>query len=251
MATADRIDALRKVSLFAELGDDEIARVAEIAVERTYRKGSVIFFEEDLGDSLYVVISGAVKIYRVAPDGREKTLALLEAGEVFGEMALLEQAPRSAVAEALILTHLLVVLDRDFNRLIRAEPEIALSLLRVLSKRLRDMNLQLEDALFKDVRGRVIQTLLRLSERGREADVAKGREPEVSERRMDAPSSDGRRVIRLRLTHREIANLAGAARETVTRTLCQLQDLGYLAIEDRLIVIVDTGVLRELLEEEG
>lgn len=211
---------LRAVPLFADLSADDLAGLARLAVERRYRKGTVIFFENDPGDALYVVKVGHVKIYRVAEDGREKSLVLLGPGEFFGELALLDSEPRSAVAEALSPTVLFVLGRTGFVNLVLERPQIALQALRVLSRRLRQTDAQLMDVIFHDVRSRVIRTLYHLAE----------------QHGVDEPQ--GRR-INLKLTHQEIANLAGTSRETVTRTLASLQDERRITFDRRYIVVKD------------
>src|SRR5690606_9484013 len=108
------------------------------------------FFEGDPGDSLYVLRSGTVKIYRVAEDGREKTLAILHDGEFFGEMALLDEEPRSAIAEALAPTTAYALRRSDFHALLGENPQLSLRIIRVLSRRLRQTNAQLTDIVFRD-----------------------------------------------------------------------------------------------------
>lgn len=211
---------LRAVPLFADLSAEDLAGLARLAVERRYTKGTVIFFENDPGDALYVVKAGHVKIYRVAEDGREKSLVLLGPGEFFGELALLDSEPRSAVAETLSPTALIVLGRTGFVNLVLERPQIALQALRVLSRRLRQTDAQLMDVIFQDVRSRVIRTLYHLAE----------------QHGVDEPQ--GRR-INLKLTHQEIANLAGTSRETVTRTLAGLQDERRIAFDRRYVVIKD------------
>ena len=111
-----------------------------LLVERRHRKGSVIFFEEDPGDALFIVESGMVKIYRVAEDGREKTLAILRKGDIFGEMALLDEEPRSAICESLEMTTLYALHRKEFLTFLTANPAMAIHIIKVLCARLRQTN---------------------------------------------------------------------------------------------------------------
>ena len=130
------VPALRRVPLFAELSDAEIERVAELARERTYPKSSVILFEDDPGDALYVVVTGRVKVVLVGEDGREVILSVLKDGDFFGEMALIDDEPRSAHVIAMEDASLLVLRREDFQQRLREAPGMAVGLLRALSRRL-------------------------------------------------------------------------------------------------------------------
>lgn len=223
-ALHETIAFLQRIPLFEGLMADHLGSLAELMVERTYKRGSAIFHEEDVGDALYIVRSGKVKIYRVAEDGREKTLAILGEGEFFGEMALLDGGPRSAIAEALSTTQLLALYRADFQEFVASNPAVALGMIKVLSMRLRQANAQVMDAIFRDVRGRVSRTLLALAARYG----------------TDVP---GGQKIDVKLTHQELANLVGTARETVSRILAEMQDAGLVRVEGRNLILVDSQQL--------
>src|SRR5690606_25383107 len=142
-----------------------------------------------------------------AEDGREKTLALLGEGEFFGEMALLDEGPRSAIAQALEKTTLLTLLRSDFDDFLARNAAASRQIIKVLSSRLRETNAQVMDIVFRDVRGRVATALLKLSDL------------------HGVPCPMGQKID-LKLTHQELANLVGTARETVTRVLAEFQDMG-------------------------
>jgi len=220
----ERKSLLREVPLFAGLEDEHIAALAAMLVEKRHRKGSVIFFEGDPGDALFVVASGMVKIYRVAEDGREKTLAILGPGDIFGEMALLDEEPRSAIAETLEATTLFSLHRKEFLAFLSANPARAIHIIKVLCGRLRQANAQVMDVIFRDVKSRVARTLFDLAER------------------HGTRSPQGVR-IELKLTHQELANLVGTARETITRILAEFQDAGCLTVEGRHLVIRDQEAL--------
>lgn len=217
---------LQRVPLFEGLEQPHLQALAEKMAERSYQKGEVLFFEGEPGDSLYIVNAGTVKVYRVAEDGREKTLALLGAGEFFGEMALLDEGPRSAIAEALESTTLYLLHRSDFLKTLTENPSIALQIIRVLSRRIRQTNAQVTDIVFRDVRGRVASTL---------ADLCT---------RHGASTAAGVRID-LKLTHQELANLVGTARETVSRILAELQDAHCLTVDGRHLVLKDMKKLEE------
>ena len=158
----ERKSLLREVPLFAGLEDEHIAALVAMLVEKRHRKGSVIFFEGDPGDALFIVASGMVKIYRVAEDGREKTLAILGPGDIFGEMALLDEEPRSAIAETLEATTLFSLHRKEFLAFLSANPARAIHIIKVLCGRLRQANAQVMDVIFRDVKSRVARTLFDL-----------------------------------------------------------------------------------------
>jgi CRP/FNR family cyclic AMP-dependent transcriptional regulator len=213
-------ETLRTVPLFAHLGTAELARVASAVRERGYPKNSVIFFEDDPGDALYVVVSGQVKVVLIGEDGREVILAVLGAGDFFGEMSLIDDEPRSAHVIAMDDARLLVLRREDFHRALEETPRIALGLLRALSQRLRRADDKIGALVLLDVFGRVARVLLELSE---EAD-------------------DG--LIARRVTHHMIAQMIGSTRETVSRTMRALAERGLIEVTGKGIRITDPRALR-------
>jgi CRP-like cAMP-binding protein len=213
-------DTLRAVSLFAHLTDDELGRVAAAVRERSYPKQSIILFEDDPGDALYVVIAGQVKVVLIGEDGREVILSVLGEGDFFGEMSLIDDQPRSAHVIAMDDARLLVLRREDFQRTLEEAPRIALGLLRALSGRLRRADDKIGALVLLDVLGRVARVLLELGDAER----------------------DG--LITQRLTHHTIAQMIGSTRETVSRTMRDLAERGLIEVSRRGIRIVDRTALR-------
>jgi len=212
-------DILRKVPLFSQLAPSDLERVSEISRERAYPRNSVILFEDDPGDALYVVAQGQVKVVLIGEDGREVILSVMGEGEFFGEMALVDDEPRSAHVIAMEDSTLLVLRREDFQGILKQTPGIALALLRELSRRLRRVDEKVGSLVLLDVNGRVAQLLLDLA---------------------DEAGSD--RITR-RLTHHTIAQMIGSSRETVSRTMRELVDKGYIEISRREILIRDRSAL--------
>ncbi|MGH7700748.1 MAG: Crp/Fnr family transcriptional regulator [Gemmatimonadales bacterium] len=206
---------LEKIPLFRELAPPDLQRVVEVARERTYPKNSVILFEDDPGDALYVVGQGQVKVVLIGEDGREVILSVLGAGEFFGEMALIDDEPRSAHVIAMEDSALIVLRREDFQGILRHSPGIALALLRELSRRLRRVDEKVGSLVLLDVNGRVAQLLLDL-----------------------ADEEGGERITR-RLTHHTIAQMIGSSRETVSRTMRELVDKGLIEVSRRDIALRD------------
>lgn len=218
-AVAER---LRRVPLFAHLSDAELGRVAEATRQRSYPKNSVILFEDDPGDALYIVAGGQVKVVLIGEDGREVILAMLKDGDFFGEMSLIDHQPRSAHVIAMEDSDLLVLRQQEFMECMREMPRIALGLLQALSRRLRMADDKIGGLVLLDVTGRVARLLLELAE-----------------------EHDGARVPR-KITHHQIAQMIGSSRETVSRTIRELADRGLIEVTRPAILIRDRAGLSAL-----
>ncbi len=212
-------ETLRRVPLFADLTPEELARVGDAARERSYPKNSVIVFEDDPGDALYVVVLGHVKVVLIGEDGREVILSVLGEGDFFGEMSLIDDQPRSAHVIAMEDANLLVLRREDFHSALEDHPRIALGLLRALSRRLRRADDKIGALVLLDVLGRVARLLLEL-----------------------ADENDGITITR-RVTHHTIAQMIGSSRETVSRTMRDLADRGLIEVSRRSIAIRDRKAL--------
>ncbi|MEJ7809396.1 MAG: Crp/Fnr family transcriptional regulator [Gemmatimonadaceae bacterium] len=215
-------DFLATVSLLHGLDNAELTRFAELTRERTYPKGSVILFEDDPGDSLFIVKSGRVKVVLVGDDGREVILGLLGVGEHFGELSLIDGQPRSAHVIATEDTLLIVLRREDLRRRVEESPALAWSLLTALSKRLRRADEQIGGLVLLDVHGRIARLFL------------------------DSAAEDG--VIDRKLTHQTIAHMIGASRETVSRAMRDFQDRGLIAVRKRQITVSDRPALARMAQ---
>jgi CRP/FNR family cyclic AMP-dependent transcriptional regulator len=214
----DEKELLRTVPLFSELNDDAITSLGRLAARRKYPKDTVVFFENEEGDSLFMILDGRIKVTILGDDGREIILTMLASGDLFGEMALLDNEPRSATAIAVEESELLLLHRNDFQAVISQNPAISGALIKVLSARLRRANHQISTLALLDVYGRVARVILDMArEEGRRL-------------------KDGRIAFR-RATHQEIANRIGTTRETVTRMLKDLERQGLVKIEGREIVL--------------
>ena len=215
-------DVLKRVPLFADLSAADLARFGEVTREREYPKNSVILFEDDPGDALYIVSTGQVKVVLIGEDGREVILSVLGDGDFFGEMSLIDDEPRSAHVIAMRDSHLLVLRRDDFQSQLEQHPKVALELLRVLVQRLRRADEKIGGLVLLDVNGRVAQLLLDLAE-----------------------ESGGPNITR-KLTHHTIAQMIGSSRETVSRAMRELVERGMIDVSRREITIKDHDALRAL-----
>lgn len=211
---------LRRVPLFAELSEAEIARLGDIARDRSYPRNSVILFEDDPGDALYVVVTGLVKVVLIGEDGREVILSVLKEGDFFGEMSLIDDRPRSAHVIAMEDSSLVVLRREDFQHRIREAPGVALSMLKAMSRRLREADEKIGGLVLLDVNGRVAKLLLSM-----------------------ADENDGVHITR-RVTHHTIAQMVGSSRETVSRTMRDLADRGLIEVTRKAITIRNRPALQ-------
>ena len=200
--------------IFPELSPDDIQFVADYGVRRTYPKNSILVSEGDPSDLFYIILSGKVKVFLSDDKGKEVLLNIQGEGEYFGELALIDEAPRSASVMTLETCQMAVVSRAGFERCLEEHPEFAMGLIRSLVRRIRSLTEQVKGLALLDVYGRVANTLLHM-----------------------ATAQDGKMVIDQRLTHQDIANMVGASREMVSRIMKDLSTGGYIRIEDRRIVI--------------
>ena len=213
-------DLLRQVPLFSGLDDEDIQSLIGAVTRRKYPRDAVIFFESDPGDAMFMITAGRVKVTILSDDGREIILSILSDRDFFGEMALLDNEPRSATAIAVQETEVAVIHQKDFLSIVEKRPRVAINLLSALSDRLRKANHQIGSLALLDVYGRVAGVLLEMA------------------RDTGIRLKDGRIRFR-RPTHQEIANMIGATRETVSRTISDLHRQGYIEIAGKNVIIQD------------
>jgi CRP/FNR family transcriptional regulator, cyclic AMP receptor protein len=219
--TTNAADFLASVPLFSGLDKSEMQRFAELTREKFYPRGSVILFENDPGDSLFVVRQGRVKVVLIGEDGREVILGVLGVGDHFGELSLIDDRPRSAHVIAMEDSHLLVLRRDDFRKRVELSSAVAWSLLTELSRRLRRADEKIGGLVLLDVPGRIARLLLDLAEEG------------------------GANTIDKPLTHQTIAQMIGASRETVSRAMKDFQDAGWITVERRRIGLADRPALEQ------
>lgn len=225
---ADLKSFLKTVPLLVNAPGRAVELTAAVLQERRFPAGHTLFREGESGDALYILQSGLVKLAKVDLAGHEKTLALLQPPEFFGEMALVGSATRSATAETLADTVCWLLFRDDFIRLLETFPALSLNLTQTLAERLRGMDDEAQILSYKDAQGRVAWVLLKLHESG------------VAE-----PADTGEPLVRL--THQELASLAGTSRETVTRALRALEGEKVISTRTREILLTDVEGLSEIL----
>jgi CRP-like cAMP-binding protein len=208
------LDSLRKIPLFEQLSDDDLEEIASHLIERRFPRNATVMEEGLPGDYMYVIGEGRVKVTKLSEDGREKILEMLGEGAFVGEMALLDQGPRSATVKTLVPSVLLALSRHDFLALLRNNPDLALHVIQELTRRLRETDEQASSLSFLRVKDRTKGLLVRLAV-----------DPEDGLRRTPT------------LTHQQIADMIGTSRETVTRVVKELKQDGWLAQEGKQYLV--------------
>jgi CRP/FNR family cyclic AMP-dependent transcriptional regulator len=221
----DTASLLARVSLFSDLSPDELYRMADVAVPRSYDGGEVVFREGDSGDTCFVIRSGSVKVVRNHAGGRTITLAELRGGDIFGELAMFSGEKRSATVETLEPTTAVALLAADVRRLLLDHPDIGVKMLAGLADRLRTANERIASQSFQTVAGRVASVLM----------------GQVEARRTEgAPERD----VLITATQTDIAQLAGSSRESASRFLASLEREGVVTCGRGKVVVHDPAALR-------
>lgn len=218
--------ALSRLPIFAALRANDQLNLASKAYRKSFRQGDIIFSKGDPGLTLYIIVSGMVKIALPSEDGGEALLAILVPGEFFGELSLFDGQPRSASAVAMAPTETVVLHREEFLSFIKEHPSVVLPILSVLSTRLRGADDVISDCVFLDIPARVAKKLVELSETFGH-DVEDGVE------------------IDLRLRQQELASMVGTTRESVNRALSLLESSGAIRLDRQKITVLKLKLLRE------
>jgi CRP/FNR family transcriptional regulator len=218
------IELLRGVPAFGTLSDLQLHTLSSSVGRQSFERGETIFHQGMLGTSLYIVVSGQVRIYTTLEAGIELSVSIIRGGDFFGELALLDGQPRSASALAMCRTSTLTLHRAAFLHTINTCPPIAAAILEVMAARLRQTTAYAEQLAGFSAARRVARQLAALAERHGV--------PEGSAVRID-----------LRLTQDDLASLAGTTRETVNRVLSHLRDQGIIRVERAQVVVLDRGRL--------
>ncbi len=219
-------ERLRSAPLFSALDDDAAAAMRASMIEQRLTKGDVLFSEGDIGDKLFLIDAGKIKLGHTAPDGRESLIAVLGAGEMLGELSLFDPGPRTATAVAVTKSKVLWMGHDALLPWLVGRPDLAVSLLASLARRLRRTNEAMADLVFSDVPGRVAKALLDLGSKFGEA----------------CPEG---LLVSHDLTQEELAQLVGASRETVNKALADFSQRGWIRIEQRQVTLRDVERLEQ------
>ena len=213
---------LRNVPLLCVLSEKELALLARVVSRKSYARGGIILGAGDPTDSLYILISGRVKVFMSDLDGKEVILAILGPNEFVGEMGLIDNSPRSANVVALEACEMVCISKPDFKRCLAENFDMAMTVMRGLVKRLREADNLIGSLALMDVFGRVARLLLETAE-----------------------VVNGEKVVTRKLSKQDIARMIGASREMVSRVMKHLQAAGYIEVRGDTIVIRDNILLSD------
>ena len=207
---------LSSVPMFAAFSQDQLRALATMVTRRSAPRGTTIMREGDPIDCLYIVNAGRLKVMMGEADGKETILSIIGQGEFFGEMGLIDDNPRSASVIAIEHCELLAMTKRAFRKCLVENADLAMAVMRVLVRRLREADRKIGSLAMLDVYGRVARLLLDMSE-----------------------NVNGQKVVTKRLTKQDIAKMVGASREMVTKVMKDLQMSGYIEVQGSTIVLRD------------
>lgn len=216
----DRIESIiANARIFSSLNSNDIKALAMLGKKRQWVKGGQIISEGDKGDTLYLILSGSVKVVLYGKDGKDIILSIMKEGDIFGEMSLFDAEPRSANVEAIEDVECFMIRGDDLLKYIKSHPAVALGFLAHLSRRLREADRKIGGLALLDVCGRIAHTLLNIANAGNSIKVGEG--PVAIER----------------LIHEDIAAMIGSSREVVSRALKKMVQEGYIKIEKKRFIL--------------
>jgi len=222
----ERTWCMSEVDIFADLDEAEMDAMAAAAPMKSYTAGALIYTPHQPIEALFILKRGRIRIFRVSPDGRALTTAIINPGTIFGEMVIVGQQMHDSFAEALDDVVVCVMTSTDVQRLLLGDSRIAARISETLGRRLAQLEQRLSDAIFKSVPERIAGTL-----------------SVIAAPRHGRPLS---RTPQVRLTHEQLAALAGTSRETTTKVLGEFADQGIISLGRGRITILDPQALIEL-----
>ena len=221
------LDFLRSVNIFSDLSESELVGIQDICTTRKYPKNSMIILEEEMGDVVFIVMSGTVKITRVNDEGKEVILAMLGSGEVFGEMAILDGESRSANALSQENCEVVTINREDFLNLLKTNNKVSLNLMTEFAIRLRKSDQQIEALSLDDAEHRIGVSILNLAE-------------ELGVIRHGAVTVENLPY------QQDIANMAGTSRETVSRVMKIFEERGLITKSGHKLSIPDYAFFKRI-----
>ncbi len=216
------LEFLNSIPYFSGLDPAELEPITRLVLEKTVDRGELVALEGEPATNLYIVASGAVKVFKTSADGKEQILSIVRSGESFNDVAIFDGGPNPASARTMGPVVLYKIAKDDMKAVLRAHPRIALNVIKVLASRVRDLLSLVEDLSFKHVISRVARIL--------------------------AEQVEGETAAGPRLTQQEMAAMAGTAREVVGRSLKILEEEGAIKLDRHRIIITDKGVLQKMME---
>ncbi len=220
---AEKMRYLSELAVFQDLSPREMEELNRITTMSTVQKGRVFYRPEEPGEVLFILKEGKVQLYRISPEGKKLVITTLGSHTLFGEMALLGAKMHNTFAEAVEDCLICVMSRNDLERLILSKPQVALRILEITGRRLRDAEERLENMAFKGIPARLASMLLRLAEEQGSNEITG-------------------------LTHQDLAESVGTYRETATQVLNDLKAAGYIDIGRKRITVLDVAGLTTVAE---
>ena len=226
MAEERIIRLMKRVPLFSKLKDDEVDQIGNQCIRRECKKDQVILVEEEVGQTLFIILKGTVKVTRTSDEGREVILTILKSGDFFGELSLLDGKGRSATVIAMEDSELLTLRRSEFLEIIEKYPPLSIELLKVLGDRIRKCDIQIENITLHDSVGRVGASLIHVAE-------------------QTGYARDKSMIIPKLPVQQDLANMSGTARETISRVLSVFEQRGILEREGHRVVFPDFAKFKQ------
>jgi len=220
---------LERNFLFRDLPDSALDQLSSLASRRTFQKGEVVFSEGDDGDALYGVVSGSIRVSTSNSDGKHIFLNMMEHGDVFGEISVIDGEPRTATAEAAESASLIVIRRPEFQALLNRESIVAVHLLQILCQRLRWTTDIVHEAMLLPVPGRIAKRILHLA-------ATHGRQTEIG--------------LELRMSQSDLANFLGVSRQIVNQNLQDWRAAGWINLGRSKIIVIDSDALEQVSETD-
>ncbi|MED1115049.1 Crp/Fnr family transcriptional regulator [Bacillus paramycoides] len=215
---------LREVFLFKELSEEELLPIVDISSLRTYKSKSFVFMQGELLDRVFFIHSGKVKIQKTDATGNEQIVAVLQAGEMFPHAGFFRQGVFPAHAEIIDTAQLIVTPIADFEKILIQHPELCIKLFKVLGEKIVDLQNRLEEQILHDTYEQIIMLLLRLC-------------------KSNGTQINDTYTLKTQFTNRELANMIGSSRETVSRTISQLKRRKLIVLDENGCYIIDPNAL--------
>jgi CRP/FNR family transcriptional regulator len=218
-------DILIKSQLFGGLSEEHLGEIEKIAVDKSYNKGDIIFYDGDEGVGFYLVVAGSINVYKLSPEGKEQILHIVKEGDTIGAVPVFSGKSFPANARAISKSHLLFFDRNKFIQLITNKPSLTMNILALLSMRLREFTIQVENLSLKEIPGRLAAYLLYL-----------------------AQEQGNKDLIKLNISKLQIANLLGTGPESLSRALGNMKSKKLIEEEGANIRLLNRDLLEELAE---
>lgn len=221
----NNIDYVKKLSFFSEIDDDDAEKIANLIIERKYKKNKIIFMEGEPAEAVFFVKNGKIKISKNTLDGKEHIIHIMTGGEVFAEACLFGISPYPANAEATEDSEVYLIKNSDLGKLLESSPKTAIQIIKVMSKRLNLVSSQIENLALRDAYGKTASLIIQLL------------------KDEDKVARDGV-VLKINLSRQDMGNMVGLTRETLTRALTRLKNDRAIEINRDEIKVLDLEKLK-------